>query len=74
MKTPQPLEHILFLDIETVPEQPDFKQLSEEKHRSCMPPKQPISVKPKIYRLLHITTMLVFGPNLEKLFVFLLAM
>lgn len=30
MKTPQPLEHILFLDIETVPEQPDFKQLSEE--------------------------------------------
>ena len=30
MKTPQPLEHILFLDIETVPEQSDFKQLSEE--------------------------------------------
>ena len=30
MKTPQPLEHILFLVIETVPEQPDFKQLSEE--------------------------------------------
>lgn len=30
MKTPQPLEHILFLDIENVPEQPDFKQLSEE--------------------------------------------
>ena len=30
MKTPQPLEHILFLDIETVPEQPNFDLLDQE--------------------------------------------
>ena len=30
MKTPQPLEHILFLDIETVPEQPNFDLLEQE--------------------------------------------
>ncbi len=30
MTTPQPLEHILFLDIETVPEQPSFEHLDAE--------------------------------------------